>query len=62
MMLSALIGLVLVAVLALWVVVQAGFSKTTVEGSAEAILKRRYARGEIERKEYDERLQRVRKA
>jgi uncharacterized membrane protein len=41
--------------------VQAGFSKTTVEGSAEAILKRRYARGEIERKEYDERLQRVRK-
>jgi putative membrane protein len=62
MMLSALIGLLVVAVLALWVVVQAGFSKTTVDDSAAAILKRRYARGEIEREEYEERLQLIRKS
>ncbi|HLG57126.1 MAG TPA: SHOCT domain-containing protein [Vicinamibacterales bacterium] len=61
MMLSVLIGLVLV-VLALWAVVQAGFSRTTVEDSAEAILKRRYARGEIDREDYEERRQHVRKA
>ena len=60
MMLPVLIGLVLV-VLALWAVVQAGFSRTTVEDSAEAILKRRYARGEIDREEYEERLQHIRK-
>jgi len=61
MMLWGLIGLLLVVV-ALWAVVQAGFSRTTVEDSAEAILKRRYARGDIDRTEYEERLEQNRKA
>jgi hypothetical protein len=39
MMLWVLIGLVLIVVV-LWAVVQAGVSRTTVEDSAEAILKR----------------------
>jgi putative membrane protein len=61
MMLWVLIGLVLVVV-AIWAVVQGGVSRTTVEDSAEAILKRRYARGEIDQQEYEQRLQRLRKA
>lgn len=60
MMLAVLIGLLLVVV-ALWALVQTGISRTTVEDSADAILKRRYARGEIDRQEYEERRQHIRK-
>lgn len=51
-----------VVVVALWALVQAGIPKPTVKDSAEAILKHRYARGDIDRPEYEERLERVREA
>jgi putative membrane protein len=61
MMLWVLIGLVLIVV-AMWAVVQAGFFGNSVHDSAEAVLKRRYARGEIDQEEYQQRLERIRKA
>ncbi len=48
-------GLVLVAALA-WLVVRGGGQGVRREGSAEEILKRRYARGEIGREEYQRQL------
>ena len=60
MMLWWPIGLLVLLVL-LWMGFQAGVGRTTVEESAEAILKRRYARGDIDREEYERRLSDLRK-
>ncbi len=55
-------GLILVGAVVLVVVMlaRAGGSQAARE-SPEAILKRRYARGEIDREEYERRLEAVRK-
>ncbi len=49
----------LLIVAVLWFLMRAGSSRTSLGGtedSPEQILKRRYARGEIEKEEYDRRL------
>jgi uncharacterized membrane protein len=56
-----LIGLRLV-VIAIWTVGQAGFSRTTVEDSAAAILKRRFGRGQIDHEKSEHRFQKHQKA
>lgn len=52
-----------VIVVVVWVAARAigGSSRSVREDSPEAILKRRYARGEIDREEYDRRLSDVRR-
>ena len=62
MVLWPLIWLVVI-VLVVWVAARAigGGSASLREDSPEAILKRRYARGEIDREEYDRRLSDVRR-
>ena len=55
-----LIGLAVI-VLVVWVVMRAVGSGGPRDDSPEAILKRRYASGEIGREEYDQRLKDVRR-
>ena len=57
-----LVGLAVVAVL-VWAVVRAVGSPGVGRGeeSPEAVLKRRYARGEVDREEYERRLTDLRK-
>ena len=57
-----LLGLVVV-ILIVWAVVRAAGSPEIGRGeqSPEAILKRRYARGEVDREEYERRLTDLRK-
>lgn len=58
--------LVLLVLLVLWLVRAGSSSKSPTtsspgEGSAEDILKRRYARGEIDKEEYERRLTEIRR-
>ena len=55
-----ILGIVLV-VAVLWMAVGSPPRKTGHDVSAEELLKRRYARGEISREDYEERLQDLRK-
>jgi putative membrane protein len=58
-----ILGLLLLIVL-VWIVATrttSGFSVRSAEDSAEQILKRRYARGEIDREDYDRRLSDIRR-
>jgi len=57
-----ILGLALLVVL-VWIAARStgGFSVRSAEDSAEQILKRRYARGEIDREEYDRRLSDIRR-
>ncbi|HEY5616522.1 MAG TPA: SHOCT domain-containing protein [Vicinamibacterales bacterium] len=52
-----------VLVLLVWAIARAAASPAPLQGgdSPEAILKRRYARGELDREEYDRRLSDLRK-
>lgn len=54
---------VAVLVLLVWAIARAagGFSPRAAEDSPEAILKRRYARGELDREEYQRRLEDLRR-
>jgi hypothetical protein len=49
-------------VIAIWTVGQAGFSRTAVEDSAAAILKRRFGRGQIDHEKSEHRFQKHQKA
>lgn len=55
-----LIGLVFI-VLVGWVAARARSGGALRDDSLEAVLKRRYARGEIDREEYDQRLRDIRR-
>lgn len=58
-----ILGLALLVVL-VWIIAvrtTSGFSVRSAEDSAEQILKRRYARGEIDRDEYERRLSDIRR-
>jgi putative membrane protein len=50
----------LIVILLVWVVVRSA-SGPSIQDTPEQILKRRYARGEIEREEYERRLNDLRK-
>jgi putative membrane protein len=50
-----------VIVAAVWAVVRLGQARDPREESPESILKRRYARGEIDRSEYERRLDDLRR-
>jgi putative membrane protein len=50
-----------VLILLVWVAVRAGGPASRAEETPEQILKRRYARGEIEREDYERRLSDLRK-
>ena len=60
MMVSWLVGLVIIVAVA-WIATRAMSGGTRADESPESILKRRYARGDIEREEYERRLSDIRK-
>jgi putative membrane protein len=60
MMVSWLVWLVII-VAVVWVATRAMSGGTRLDESPESILKRRYARGDIEREEYERRLSDIRK-
>jgi putative membrane protein len=60
MMISWLVGIVLVVAL-VWAVLQAATGRSRETESAEEILRRRYAAGEIDTEEYNRRLAVLRK-
>lgn len=55
-----ILGIVIIAVLA-WAVLGSPARKRGGDVSAEELLKRRYARGEINKEDYEKRLQDLRK-
>ena len=50
-----------VLILLIWTVARAGGSSARAEDTPEGVLKRRYARGEIDREDYERRLEDLRK-